>query len=741
MGTMKKFFWLPISFFFVSVSYAFTGAIVGRVSAEGESGKEPLVGVNVSLQGTVRGTTTNSKGEFRLANLPSGEYSLSFSLVGYQRQVRSNILVQEGQEVFVEVFLVAVPITTDQIVVTASKREQSLQDVPVSLSVMDATQMRQRNSITMEDAMRYVPGVNLTGGQVNIRGSSGYSRGVGSRVVMLIDGVPFITGDTGELVFESIPVGQIERVEVVKGSGSALYGSSALGGVINVITKPIPETPETDIRAFVGRYNQPSVASWKWTDKIRYFNGLAISHARSVGDLGIALFLSRQIDDGFRLNDFRRRYNFYVKTREEFSSENSLTLNFGLLYQYGGQFVYWRSLDSALVPPYIQRKDNVKSIRYYLSGVYNDVLADNLFFSAKGIWNHNDWGYETFTASGLLINEVGRTESVSDGFRFEAGATWLYNKEHTLTFGLNGQYDLVSSDLFSDRSGYGIGLYAQEEWKIQDNLTLTGGIRLDLQSLGLTESGPQFNPKLALSYKVVEGTTLRASFGRGFRIPSIAEAFISAQVTGLITLPNSNLKPEKSYSYEIGVSHLLGDVGTLDVAAFRSDYDDMIEGVPFVNATQDTIFVQWQNITKARVQGFETSLKLGFFKGDLSYNLAYTYVYPRDRSLNDLLRYRPRHILYTSLEGRFGMLRAAADFRFISRVDRVFEEFGLVVPDANERVQILVTDFRLGADFGHIGFPLNVSFNVNNAFRYNYVELTSNMAPPRTFVLVLESRL
>lgn len=712
------------------------GKIAGKVTARADGNSEPLVGATVFVQGTVRGTTTNASGDYTIADLPAGTYSVTFSMVGYQRETRAGVRVDDGETTVLNVSLLQTPIQTEQIVVTASKREQSLEEVPVSISVMDATEMRYRNSLTLEDAMRYVPGVNLTGGQINIRGSSGYSRGVGSRVLMLIDGVPFIAGDTGELIFESIPVGQVDRIEVVKGASSALYGSSALGGVVNVITKPITEIPETFVRTYGGLYNKPSFDKWKWSDKNRYFSGFSISHARRVGDLGIALFFSRQVDDGYRMNDYRRRSNFYMKMRQDFESENSLTVNFGMLNQYGGQFVYWRNLDSALIPPALQVNDNVKSYRYYINGIYNDALSSSVLFTAKAIWNRNDWGYET-------INAIGRTESLSDGLRAEAGATVLADERNTITFGLSGQLDIVNSDLFAARSGWGAAAFIQDEFKVTTDFTVTAGMRFDIQSLGLTESGPQFNPKLAFAYNPFSGTTLRASAGRGFRIPSVAEAFISAEVSGLATLPNADLKPERSFSYEIGLSQAIGDFATIDVAAFRSDYDNLIEPSLETDSTGNRLLAQWKNVTKARVQGVETSVKLALFGGDLQYNLGYTYVYPQDLTAKLLLKYRPRHILYTNFLAHIGVLRVGADFRYISRVDRVDELFSRtgLIPDGDERVEIIVTDFRLGADFSSFGVPVNATFSVNNAFRYNYLELIANVMPPRTFVLVLEAKL
>ena len=708
------------------------GSVTGRVTGKGD--REPLVGVTVLVQGTVRGTNTNTKGEYRIVGLSPGPCTLVFSMVGYQRQTRTDVLIEEGKETTVNAALVQTPVQTEQIVVTANRREQSLQEVPISISVLDATELEMRNAQTIDDALRYVPGVNITGGQVNIRGSSGYSRGAGSRVLLLLDGVPFIAGDTGELVFESIPVGQIDRIEVVKGASSALYGSNALGGVINIITKQIPTTPETDVRTYAGLYNKPSFGSWAWSDKNRYYNGESISHAYKSGDLGVALFFSRQFDDGYRQNDYHRRYNVYVKTREDFAGSNSLTMNFGLLYQYGGQYLYWRNLDSALIPPVLQRNDDVKSIRYYASGLYNGVLSDNALFTAKVIWYHNDWGYET-------INAIGMTKSLSDEMTAEGTATIILGREHTLTAGITGNFDMVNADLFGRHSGGGGAAYAQDEFKATDNLTLTAGARFDYEAVGIVTPGGQVNPKVALSYTPAGGTTLRASFGRGFRIPSVAEAFISAEVSNLVTVPNTNLQPERSSSYEVGIAQKIWDAGTVDVAAFRSDYDNLIEPGLYVGSS-GLPYIEWENVTRARVQGFETSLRFGLLDGALGCSLGYTYADPRDIATHAILKYRPRHLFYANLTGRVGIFSAGADFRYESRVDNIdFEFVNLgIIPDGDQRTDIIVTDVRAGADLGFTGLPLSATLNVNNLFQRNYVELIGNIMPPRTYVLVLEAR-
>ncbi len=732
------------------------GSISGQVTSKTDA--TPLIGANVLLKGSFRGASTDVEGRFRLAEITPGTYTLVFSLVGYQRETHTDIVVEEGKETIVNVFLTQAPVQTDQVVVTASRREQSLEEVPVSISVMDAAEIQYRNAYSIEDAVRYVPGVNLTGGQVNIRGSSGYSRGAGSRVLMLLDGVPFIAGDTGELIFESIAVGQVDRIEVVKGASSALYGSSALGGVINIITKPIPEVPETYFRTSGGLYNKPTFNQWNWSGRDRYFASMALGQTFHVGDIGVALGLSRQVTDGYLQNSQLKRNNVYVKARKDFASANSLTMNFGLLTQERGQFQYWRSLDSALITPFVQRDDGVESIRYFLAGTYNDAFSDNFLFTAKALWNHNNWknmSVHDFWIAGWDSLPSGRfqetLESLSNGFRLDASSTWLFDAQHTITFGVSGNYDVVTSasKLFGSHKGWSAAVFAQDEWRLTKEFALTFGGRFDVQRIGLTESGPQFNPKVALAYNPVEGTSLRASVGRGFRIPAVAEAFVALDLGGgITTLPNTDLQAERSYSYEVGLTQRVSDFASVDVAFFRSDYRNLIEPTPFID-TSGSLKIQWRNTLKARVQGFETSIKLGLFGGDLQYNLGYTYVYPEDLSPDDplfprpnkILPYRPRHVLFTSLHGKLGILRGGADFRYSSRVDRIFSAFGVIIPNADERVAIVVTDFRIGADFSSFGVPLNATFSVNNAFQYNYLELTANLSPPRNYVLALEARL
>ena len=293
--------------------------------------------------------------------------------------------------------------------------------------------------------------------------------------------------------------------------------------------------------------------------------------------------------------------------------------------------------------------------------------------------------------------------------------------------------------MFGKRTIGGLALYGQDEAKLWGDLSVTLGARCDLQSIGLSSEGGQFNPKAGAVYHFVGGTSLRASYGQGFRVPSLPEAFIEAGSTGLLAVPNVDLKPERSKSYEVGVSQPLGTWGVLDGAIFRTDIDNLIEAG--LSVSGGGLQVQWRNVTQARIQGIETSCRCSLLDGGLECNFGYTYVSPQDLSAHDILKYRPRHILTTSAQMQIGWIRAGAEFRYLSRVERIDDELveAGVIPDGDQRVPIYVTDVRCGVEFPVDDTKFSLMLNVRNVFQHNYVELIGNVMPPRTFVLVLQA--
>jgi iron complex outermembrane receptor protein len=203
-----------------------TGTLTGLV-VDAET-NQPIFGVNVIILNTFLGSATDHEGKFTIKNIPPGKYKLRLSAIGYETKLL-DLTINPGEEIDLKISLKPTAYAVEPVLVTATRREQRLSEVPVSSTVVESDIISTRNNLQIDDVLRYVPGVNMIQYQVNIRGSSGYSRGTGTRVLLLFDGAPFLTGDAGEIIWEAIPVWQIERIEVVKGAGSALYGSNAIG--------------------------------------------------------------------------------------------------------------------------------------------------------------------------------------------------------------------------------------------------------------------------------------------------------------------------------------------------------------------------------------------------------------------------------------------------------------------------------------------------------------------------------
>jgi outer membrane receptor protein involved in Fe transport len=263
-------------------------------------------------------------------------------------------------------------------------------------------------------------------------------------------------------------------------------------------------------------------------------------------------------------------------------------------------------------------------------------------------------------------------------------------------------------------------------------------MRLDYFDVDSIGSQYQINPKLGLIYKPWSGAALRGSIGRGFRAPSIAEAFTSTVAGGLRVIPNLDLKPERSFSYEVGVNQIISANAVIDIALFESRFWDLIEG-----RFTESVNIQFRNVTKASIKGFEINLNCNIIQNLLNINLGYTFTDPVilaqadsiNLPSNRYLPYRPRHLFYTHSGINYKNFNIDVDYRFISRYDKIDEAFALIIADAEERVSAHIVDFRLSA---HV-YKFLISFQINNLLQYHYVDLIGSIAKTRHFILAIEA--
>ena len=221
--------------------------------------EQPLVGVTVLNRNSGDGTATDLDGYFRLSVNAGDE--IQFRYVGYEPQI---ITVNKGDDPNWVVSMVQQVGKLYEVVVTGSKYEKAIGEETVSIEVLGPQLIESSNNVTIESSIQKIPGVNVIDGQANIRGGSGYSYGAGSRVLLLMDDIPLLTADAALANWNFVPMENIGQIEVIKGAASALYGSSALNGIINVRTAyPLAE-PETRITMFSGIYDSPSDTAQRW---------------------------------------------------------------------------------------------------------------------------------------------------------------------------------------------------------------------------------------------------------------------------------------------------------------------------------------------------------------------------------------------------------------------------------------------------------------------------------------------
>ncbi|HDQ46174.1 MAG TPA: TonB-dependent receptor [bacterium] len=690
---------------------AATGKITGTVSDSG-TGKG-LSFVNVVVRGTIFGTASDADGRFELGNLPPGRYELLFTMIGYERTVRKDVPVRAGETTRLRVELAETAVRVQELVVTASKRAQRINESPSSIAVATSGELERQNQIYLEQLLEQVPGVNFMGSQVNIRGSSGFSYGVGSRVLFLVDGVPVLSGDSGEIKWDLIPADQIDRIEIVKSAGSALYGSSALGGVINVITREPSLRSESNVRLSSGVYDDPPWPEWKWTDRLLYFTDFDVSHSRRIGKARTHFSVGRHQSTGYRQNGEYLKYNAAGKIFFNLTSQSNLTLQGHWEDSDSEIGLMWRNRHQALEVTPAAVGDRAKSNRVMVQGIHQWAVRRNL-----GLKNRFSWFRNHF--NNLLHDN--RDWSTSQRFGFESQTNWIPSRSHSMTFGMEHTLDHVTADPLGNHDIFTASGYVQDEIRMIPTIILTLGARYDHTITDSDLRDQRISPKLGCVWHVTEKTAIRLASGRGFRAPSMYERFPNLSAAGIKIIPNLALKPESAWSHEIGIASPLCPFILLDAAVFMNDYWNLIEPVPDATNT-----VQFTNLTRARIRGLETTLRFSLFGRFLTGQLGYTWLDPQDLETGEILAYRSRHMVRASLTGQYRNIEAGLDYVFNDRLDAV-----KVYPN-DPRVAQKTLNARASVDFGWG----SLSLNAGNILNHMHTQVERTIMPIRNYVATI----
>ncbi|MBC8181974.1 TonB-dependent receptor [candidate division KSB1 bacterium] len=717
--------------------------------------REPLPGANIIIVGTTMGMMSDLLGNFKLSKIPVGNYSLKATIMGYKSEAKEIKIENQGTTT-INFTLKETVLEMPLLVVTAGKKAQSFQDVPNSVSLVTSKEIERRNRTYLDEVLEYTPGVTMVEGDVNIRGSSGFSLGAGSRVLLLVDGIPMMPGDSGDIKWDIIPLSQIDRVEVIKGAGSALYGSHALGGVINIITKEPTTIPLTEVKLSSGVYDKPYFSEFEWTDRLRHFNQLDLTHSRKFQNVGFFVSGGRRQSTGYQQNGRYLNWNLLGRADVKFNSHSQLILQSNWATSEYGEVLMWRNQNDVFEMPVTSVGDWTTSTKFSFNSVYRKLVNQKFVYKIRASYFKNFFKHHYHDNDDF---------SKAQKLGFEIQGDYIPSKTHSLTFGVEGIYDITDSEMFGNRDGHTWAAYFQDEIHLGELITTTLGLRYDYHyvSVDTLFSGPrydyfstfitdtlivdnQFNPKLGFTIKPSLFTTIRASVGRGFRSPTLAEMFTSTNTSGFRIIPNPRLEAEKAWSYEIGINQILSKNILVDIAAFHNDYQNFIE--PERDEQNTVMFV---NVPRARIRGIEMTAQSAWWKKRFNTSISYTYLDPkyisRDNtfwwwleeltgatkpgmSFSDPLAYRPKNLFTCSVSFGYGNFEAGIDYRYISRLDSV------KVYPTEDRVPQKVLDSRISYNYGNI----TITANLNNMLNYQYAQIERNMMPMRHYVLTVTGR-
>ncbi len=755
---------LGVLFFVSSVaSMGQQAELRGRITEEGKN--IPLISATVVV-GNI-GAITDLDGSYRI-KVPAGEHNVTVSYIGYESK-SEKINIRAGEILTMNFGLSISANILKTATVTSGKHERELGEVTISLDVIKPNLIHSTNQTSLSGLLDKVPGVSMIGDQANIRGGSGFSYGAGSRVLLLLDDMPIYQPDSGFPQWEDMPLENLEQIEVVKGAASALYGSSALNGIINVRTAYAKAEPETRISPYYRYIMDPSdeTSIW-WKDQARpYTTGVSFSHKRKMEKFDLVLGGYYYRNNSHNDSTMSRRGRINANLRYRFTDRFSIGVNSVFNKSKGSSFFFWKGDDALIYRPgaAISRSS---SLRYNIDPfmVYFDPSGNRHKVMARFYSVENETG--TAEADQTNISDFYYSEYqfqrkmenwgvvVTSGFVYNGNKVRapLYGDTTFTARNLAGYVQLDKK--FFERLNFSLG------FRFEENLVLTPDtISYNLVNRGIPwkfkgvipngkikESKPV--ARVGTSYKVAPYTFLRASWGQGYRFPTIAEKFIFTFFGGIPISPNFKLNSETGWSGEVGLRQgfkVSQFSGFLDLAAFWSEYDNMME-FTFV----DLFFTgfQAQNIGDTRIKGIEASItgRGDMFGMETNVLIGYTYIDPKFKEFapidslkfgsfdyreteayrnavnssichdlsncKNILKYRYRHAFKLDMESK--LKRASLGLSLIynsdmENIDEIFE--ALVVPGLRK--------FRKEHANGHVLLGVRGAYNFTDKLKASLI--------------------
>jgi iron complex outermembrane receptor protein len=726
------------------------GYIRGRVT-ERETGAG-LPGATVMVKKN-QGTVSDSHGTY-LLKADAGIATLTVSFVGYRTEARA-VRVILDDTISVNVSLVSEISEIDQVVISASRIEQRVSELTVSMSVIKPEILTGNHITDSQELINKTPGIEVLDGQASIRGGSGYAYGAGSRVLALIDGLPVLAADAGNIRWQFLPLDNVSQIEIIKGASSVSYGSSALNGIINFRTADASSTPVTRYYIESGFYGAPDNKAWKWWDSPRLFTGTHVSHTQRFGKTDIGVGINFLNDNGYRTLNNEKLSRLHLKLKHR--SGNVEGLSYGLGINSGNtkktDFILWEdAVNGALrqnAETAIELNANFLTIDPFLTYRKDDKYRHDLKARIQSSVNkYPDSEKNNSNASNSYL-EYQYYRKVKD---------WI-----SFLLGVSENYSSIRSNFYGDHHGLNMAAFAQGDLQPAERLKIVSGFRFEYNALDGTTDDPSLIFRAGINYKAAGHTFLRASFGQGYRYPSVAEKHAATTLGSVKIFPNIELEPESGWNSEVGVKQGLkaGRLkGQLDAACFFSRSFDMIEYIFGIYPDPvDGSFnygFKATNMEASQVVGCDTEFFLTLQTGRMSTTCSggYTYLLPAEinretkKKTGAMLKYRRSHSAVLNLNTSVNRMEFGLGVYAKSKILSIDDVF--LNPLTRENILPGFYDYWLTHNKGHlvldatVGYSLSdkysLSFVVKNLANTEYMGRPGDIQPMRNFSLRLGGR-
>ena len=620
---------LSLTFLFAIIN---AGTIKGKVTLGNDN--TTLSGITIHLLEKKLRFDTDENGVFIIPNLTKGTHTIEISYAGFKKVIIHDIAIDDENSIKeLTVNLHESPFLLGEIVVTGTRTPKQLADVPIPTSVISQKEIRARNAVRLDDILSEQTGLST----VAFLGTGVQLQGLDpDYTLILIDGEPIIGRRGGTLDLKRINVGNVKQIEIVKGPTSALYGSDALAGVVNIITER-PQEPLSGKLSF--RYGTHNTAD------------LSATLESKLDDLGTTVLLQHSISDGYDFEPTTPSTTAPPYTSYTVSPNITYSIDSNIDLQLSGRIYFEEQEDPTVELASLTDWSLSPKLTYKFAPETKLMLKG---YSAR-YKNTEDFyvdSLKSFADRELFDQTISKAETefssaIKTSYIVTAGAGYLYETVEADRIA-NGKQDATS-----------VFAYAQNEWIPCPWFDLVASYRFDSHS----DYAVRFSPKVSIMLRPIDQITIRSSYGSGFKAPTFQQLYLDftnpaaggymvfgvvgfedrlnrevgrGNVVAVLRDPKSiqTIRPEYSVAYNAGIDIEPFTELFIKLNAFYNDIEDLIDAVAVATTGNGASIYSYMNLNRVFTRGVDSEIKYSPVEG-LALSAGYQYLDAKDKHIVD----------------------------------------------------------------------------------------------------------